>query len=338
VTSIENLLESERLTRQAKTQLSFALARIHERNRNFTAAYEAAAKANAMETLRPHYDPAAFERFVTQLKQTFTAEFFSKRRAYGSPGERPIFIVGMPRSGTTLVEQVLATHPKVFGGGELSILSELVSDLRRWGRPTKPFPPGIAELTEPEILRLAGAYRRHTRALAGPTHIVTDKMLSNVFYLGLAALLFPAAKFIHCRRDPLDIFVSSYFMMFRNPLPYSASQESFAHFYECQETILAHWRQVLPIRIHEVRYENFVSNQEVETASLLEYCDLEWDSRCLEFHLTTRPVRTGSDIQVRRPLNPNSIGRAAPFAEYLGDLTRLLSSPGGIPSQEPASP
>ena len=323
--SIERLLESDKLPDLARIQLHFALARIHDRNQNFAAAFEAASKANAIESRRPPYDPVAFDRFVAALKQTFTAEFFEKRRAYGSPGEQPIFIVGMPRSGTTLVEQVLASHPQAFGGGELPILAELAGDLRRWGRVTRPFPPGIAELTEPEVLRLAGAYRRHTRALAGPTRIVTDKMPSNVFYLGLAALLFPSAKIVFCRRNPLDVFVSTYFMMFRHPLPYGGSQQAFAHFYARQEEILAHWRRVLPIPVHEVEYETLVADQETETRRLLEHCGLDWDPRCLEFHLTKRPVRTGSDVQVRRPLSSTSVGRSAPYEEFLGDLKRRLS-------------
>jgi len=327
--SIEKLLQSDKLPNMARTQLHFALARIHERNQNFAAAFEAASKANALEARRPAYEPVAFERFVAGLKVTFTTEFFEKRRAYGSPGEHPIFIVGMPRSGTTLVEQVLASHPRVFGGGELTILAELAGDLKRWGRATKPFPPGIVELTEPEVLRLAGAYRRHTRAIAGPTRIVTDKMPSNVFYLGLVALLFPSAKIVFCRRNPLDVFVSTYFMMFRHPLSYGGSQEAFAHFYKCQEEAMAHWRRVLPIRVHEIEYESFVGNQEAETRKLLEHCGLEWDPRCLEFHLTRRPVRTGSDIQVRRPLNTKSVGRSEPYAEFLGELKRRVSSEGG---------
>jgi tetratricopeptide (TPR) repeat protein len=325
VSSIEKLLESEKLPKSAKSQLHFALARIYERNRNFAAAFEAAAKANTMESRRAHYEPVVYKRFVTALKDTFATEFFEKRRAFGSPADRPIFIVGMPRSGTTLIEQVLATHPQVFGGGELFTLPELVGDLRRWGRASKPFPPGIAELEEPDVLRIAGAYRRHTRAIAGPTYRVTDKMPSNTFYLGLVALLFPSAKIIHCRRNPLDVFISSYFMMFRNPLPYSGSQRDFAHFYKSQEDVMAHWRRVLPIRIHEVDYENFVGDQEAETKTLLEYCELEWDPRCLDFHLTKRPVRTGSDVQVRRPLHAKSVGRSEPYAEHLKELERLLS-------------
>lgn len=324
--SIEKLLQSDKLPGLARTQLYFTLALIEDRRRNFAAAFAAASKANASEQRRPPYEPAVFERFVAGLKQTFTPEFFDKRRDYGSKGEEPIFIVGLPRSGTTLVEQVLASHPRVFGGGELSILAELAGDLKRFGRTTKPFPPGIAELAEPEVLRLAGAYRRHTRALAGPTRIVTDKMPSNVFYLGLAALLFPSAKIIFCRRNPLDVFISTYFMMFRHPLPYGGSQDAFAHFYQCQEEILAHWRRVLPIKVHEVEYESFVSNQEAETRKLLDHCGLDWDPRCLEFHLTKRPVRTGSDIQVRRPLSANSVGRSAPYAEFLAELKQRLAS------------
>lgn len=323
--TVEALLASEKIGADAKVQLHFARVRIHDQRGEHDAAFAAAVAGNAIEAARRRYDGQAFERLVGGIKGTFTVDFFAKRNAYGSPSEEPIFIIGMPRSGTTLVEQVLASHPQVFGAGELALLPQLAAGLRRWSRARHDFPQGAADLYEPEVLRLAGAYRRHTRELAGSSRRVTDKMTSNLFYLGLAALMFPRAKVIFCRRDPIDLFISGYFMLFRNPIPYTTDQRNFAHFYNLQEALLAHWRQVLPLQILELEYEALVADQEANTRQLLQYCGLEWDPRCLDFHLTERPIRTGSDTQVRRPLYRTSVGRAAPYRKHLQELEAALA-------------
>lgn len=324
--TIGRLLANERIADETKVQLLFARVRLCEAGGDCDAAFAAAVAANRIQAQRQSYDPLPFERLVAGIEETFTAEFFAQRRAYGSLTERPIFVLGMPRSGTTLIEQVLASHPQVFGAGELSFLPLLAADLRRWGRTSRSFPHGVADLHEPEVLRLAGAYRSHTRALAGPGRYVTDKMTSNLFYLGLAALLFPRAKIIYCRRDAFDLFISGYFTLFRNPIPYTTDQKNFAHYYKLQERLLAHWRNVLPLEIHDIEYESFVASQESQTKALLEYCELGWDARCLDFHLTERPVRTSSDTQVRRPLYSTSVGRAGPYRKDLAELEAALGA------------
>jgi tetratricopeptide (TPR) repeat protein len=324
--NIATLLKSERLSDAARAQLYFALVNIHNTSGNYEAAFQAAIEGNALEMRRQPYEPAKLERLVSELKGTFTSGFFDKRKSYGATSDRPIFIVGVPRSGTTLVEQVLASHPEVFGAGEIAILPNLAGNLKQWARTTREFPRGLLEFEEPDVLRLAGAYRRHTRDLAGPTRRVTDKMTSNIFYLGLIALLFPRAKIIYCRRDPFDLFISNYFMLFRRPMPYSTSQESFAHFYNLQQSIFAHWQAVLPLKIHELKYESFVADQETQTRALLQHCELDWDARCLNFHLTERPILTGSDIQVRQPLYKSSVGRARPYMKYLDVLNASLTN------------
>jgi tetratricopeptide (TPR) repeat protein len=331
--TIEALLRSDKLADEAKAQLYFSQARLYDESGDYEAAFAAAVAGNAIDGRRQRYEPAMFEQLVAGIEETFTAEFFSNRRFWGARAERPIFVVGMPRAGTTLIEQVLASHPQVFGGGELPFLPHLAADLRRWSRTARAFPHGIADLHEPEVLRLAGAYRRATRALAGPTRRVTDKMLANLFYIGLVALLFPAAKIVYCRRTPFDLFISGYFMLFRNPVPHTTDQSSFAHFYRLQERLLAHWRRVSPIAIHEIQYERLIADQVGQTRALLEYCELEWDPRCLDFYLTNRPVRTGSDTQVRRPLYRSSVDRARPYMNYLGELERALTSPTAVGQQ-----
>lgn len=322
--NIAALLKSEKLAESAKAQLYFALVRLHESKGEHDAAFNAAVEGNALEARRQTYDPAIYEQMAAALRTTFTAKFFKDRESYGIASERPIFIVGFPRSGTTLTEQILASHPDVFGAGELPIVPSLAADLRRWGRTARQFPQGLADLKEPEVLRLAGAHRRYTRNLAGTGRRVTDKMTSNIFYLGMIALMYPQAKIVYCRRDPLDLFVSSYFMLFRNPIPYRTSQQSFAHFYKLQESLLEHWRSVLPMPILELQYERLIDDQEGQSRALLSHCDLEWDPRCLDFHLVNRPILTGSDIQVRKPLYKSSVGRAKPYLDRLRELRALL--------------
>ncbi len=325
IANIHALLKSEKLDNSARSQLHFALVRIYDQRGEHDLAFKAAVDGNNIEMRRQEYQSDALERFSESLRQTFTKEFFKSRPSYGVSSDEPIFIVGMPRSGSTLVEQILASHSQVFGAGELAFIASLTADLRRWGRPSREFPEGIADLKEPEILRMAGAYRRYTRNLAGSAKRVTDKMPSNVFYLGVIALLFPQAKVIYCQRDALDLFISNYFMLFRNPIAYKTTQKSFAHFYNLQEELMAHWRSVLPIQIHQLKYENLVENQNAETRALLRYCGLEWEPKCLEFHLTDRPILTGSDTQVRRPLYNTSVGRAKPYMRYLRELQDALA-------------
>ncbi len=324
---IERLLAKDKLAEETKAQLYFAKVRLCEHRGDHDAAFAAAVAGNAIEARRESYDAVRFERLAAGIKETFVPEFFARRRSYGSVADSPIFIVGVPRSGTTLIEQVLASHSRVFGGGELPFLPQLADDLPRWGRARRTFPHGLADLHEPEVLRLAGAYRRYTRGLAGASFRVTDKMTSNLFYLGLAALLFPRAKIVYCRRNPFDLFISAYFTQFRTPIPFTTEQKSFAHYYLIQESLLAHWRRVLPLEIHEVEYENFVAGQEAQTRALLQYCGLDWEARCLNFHLTERPIRTSSDTQVRRPLYRSAVGRAAPYRKYLGELEAALAAP-----------
>ena len=149
-------------------------------------------------------------------------------------------------------------------------------------------------------------------------------MTWNVLHVGLIALLFPNARVIYCRRNPLDTFISGFFLRFAHPLPHTTGQRQFAHFYKSTERIMAHWRQVLPLKILEIQYEDLVANQAVYTRKILHYLELPWEDSCLDFHLTQRPVLTGSGTQVRKPLYRSSVGRYHRYASHLGDLASLL--------------
>jgi tetratricopeptide (TPR) repeat protein len=315
----ESLLDDER------SQLLFALAKQHDARGEHERAFKAAVEGNSLEAKRARYDESKHDRWVSELIRVFSRSYFEEHRHFGSKSDKPVFVVGMPRSGTTLVEQILASHSDVFGAGELDSIPELARSISRFVRTADAFPASVLDLDEPAALRIATAYLRTLRGLAGPSARVTDKLPSNIFYLGFATLLFPNAKIIYCERDPLDTFISGYFMRFRWPVAHTNGQRQFAHFYKTQQRLLTHWRQVLPVDILTVRYEDLLADQVGHTRRMLDFCGLPWEDACLEFHRSVRPVRTGSSAQVRKPLFHSSKRRAAPYRAYLEELKGMLA-------------
>lgn len=326
---IERVLEKKRLTDDNRAQLYFALAKLHDAVGQHEAAFEAARQGHLIDIKRAPYDPLLQDRFVANMKSVFTQPFFAERSSFGSGSPKPIFIVGLPRTGTTLVEQVLASHSQVAGAGELLEIPRLIRSLPQFVRTTHKYPQAAIDLDEPSTLRLASSYLRALRNLAGASPRVTDKLPSNAFHLGFLALLFPQAKFIYCVRNPYDTFISTYLMRFRKPLSYAQDMRSFAHYYKSCRDIMAYWQEVLPVKILTVRYEDFVRDQLSGTRALLDHCGLAWEEGCLRFHETVRPVRTGSSAQVRKPLYESSIGRYHPYARQLEELRSLLGEDDG---------
>jgi hypothetical protein len=224
----------------------------------------------------------------------------------------------MPRSGTTLVEQILASHPSVFGAGELSTLRRLAD---KHG--------GIVDLPKilaPELARSMGeAYLAETALLAGGKARVVDKMPSNFLQAGLIPLILPGARIIHIRRDAVDNCLSCYSKLFAREQLFTYNLAELGQFYRDYEALMAHWRNVLsPNRFIEVDYEAVVDDQEGQSRRLIEFLGLPWDETVLEFHKTKRPVRTASVNQVRQPLFKSSVGRWKPFAKRLKSLTDAL--------------
>jgi tetratricopeptide (TPR) repeat protein len=322
--TMRSLLDSPKITEEERSQLYFSLAKAYDDMGEADQAFAAAKEANAIERRKSGYNPTTITRLVDQAIATFGPEFFEQRPFHGSSSELPVFIVGLPRSGTTLVEQIIASHPRAFGAGELTFLQELASSLHRRARVAKPYPAGAAQLDEPAVLRLAGDYLRHLRSLGGKADRVTDKMPFNFFRLGLAALLLPRAKIIHCRRDPFDVFVSGYFMKFRQPIAYTCGQAEFAQYYRDYLRLMEHWRRVLPSAMLEVDYEELVADQEGVSRRIVSFCGLDWNDACLDFYKSERPVRTGSSVQVRRPLYADSVGRWRSYEGYLEPLKEAL--------------
>jgi tetratricopeptide (TPR) repeat protein len=266
----------------------------------------------------------AYQEHVQRVKEAFDEAYFQRVRGWGLDTEMPVFIVGMPRSGSTLVEQILASHPKVFGAGEMGRVHHVTDQSRAAAHgkldsiPLLPNRLAAQELAVDYLERLADVGQSAAR--------VCNKTLESYLDLGLIATLFPRARIIHCRRNPLDVCLSCYFHNFKE-IDFACSLEDLGAYYCSYEMLMAHWCRVLPVPIHEVRYEALVINQEAVTRRLLAFCGLEWDERCLDFFSTRRVVRTSSSVQVRRPMFSQAVDRWKNYRSHLHPLLKALGRP-----------
>jgi hypothetical protein len=305
--------------------LHFALGRTAGKAGADAAAFGHFAAGNRLKRATLDYDGAATGDNFARAAAAFDAAFFARHQGAGDASALPIVIVGMPRSGTTLVEQILASHPEVHGAGELPELGALATALaaRTGGR----YPECASAADAAAWGELGADYAAALAALAPDKARVCDKLPGNFSRLGLLRAMAPNAAIIHCRRDPLDTCYSCYSQLFAEGQPFAYEQTELGLYYREYEALMAHWHAVLPGRILEVRYEDVVGDLEGQARRLLEHCGLEWDPRCLEFHTTRRTVRTASLVQVRQPIYSSSIGRwrrhekeLAPLIEALGPL------------------
>jgi len=261
------------------------------------------------------YDRARFTAAVDRIIRMCDATFLGEARAEVPGSERPVFIIGMPRSGTSLTEQILASHPQVFGAGEVSFWEQAFETLEREtqkGAGTR------------ALAATARAYLARIEPQAGAAQRVTDKMPANFLYAGLIHAALPGAKIIHMERHPLDTCLSIYFQNFFNVSPYATDLGNLAHYYGEYRRIMAHWRGVLPPSVLlEVPYEALIENPELWTRRMLDFIELPWDPKCLDFHRTERVVITASKWQVRQPINARSIGRWRHYEKYLAPLRHL---------------
>ena len=273
------------------------------------------------------FDGAEYGRAVDQVAAVFTPEYFQRVQGFGLETEVPVFIVGMPRSGSSLVEQILASHPEAAGVGELRDMPRLAAKLVKRLGVSEPYPACVAQLDGPTSRELAESYLQRARELAGPARRIADKMLENFLHLGFIATLFPRARVIHCRRGPLDTCVSCYLHTFPN-LPYTWDLADLGAYFRIYDRLMAHWRAVLPLPMLDIAYEELVSDPERIVRELLDFCGLAWDERCLRYYESARPVRTVSKQQVRQPIYQSSVGRWCRYSANLGPLRAALGLDG----------
>jgi hypothetical protein len=231
------------------------------------------------------------------------------RAGLGDASEVPVFIVGMPRSGTTLVEQILASHGAVFGAGELTDVGAIAQALYRHTPGEPAYPACMSGLDGTAYAGFGASYVKRTRGLAPDAGRIVDKNPLNFLHLGLIALMLPEARIVHCRRNPADVAVSCYFQNFTRGQEWAFDLGDIGRFHRAYERLMEHWRGVLASPMLELDYEAMVGDSEAESRRLVAFCGLEWDPACLAFHRARRPVRTASQWQVRQPIYAHSVER-----------------------------
>lgn len=318
------ILDDSKIEEDDRIKLNHGLGKHFDRIGEYDTAFQYFARAAAVFNERnPPFDVSLIAGRFEHVIKAFSKEHFERVSAFGNKSERPVFIVGMPRSGTTLTEQILASHPQVFGAGELQEITQIS------GKLDFQYPEEIDRMDARLIEETAQQFLRHIDALAPASAVrITDKLPANFIHLGLIATLFPNAHIIHCRRAPLDIGLSCFIELFEMSHDYTTNLEHFGQYFLLYDRMMAHWRKVLPMPIHELRYETLIADQEMQSRELVRFCGLEWDEACLTYHKTDRAVMTPSRWQVRQPIYSSSIGRWKNYASHMEPLRRLLEQSG----------
>lgn len=315
-------------------RLNFALAQIFDKSTAYDEAFAHCRRANELRAEIDRrcgigFDPNLQRQFTDRMMAAFTPDYFKHVSSFGLDSEVPVFIVGMMRSGTSLAEQILASHPQVHGAGELPDIGRLSNALPQRLGVAEPYPECIARLDSAMTRTLAEKHLERLGRLAGEAPRVVDKAPNNYFHLGVIVTLFPRSRIIHCRRDPVDTCLSCFFQNFANPYPYTHDLAHLGLYYREYERLMAHWARVLPAPILELQYEDLIADQEQWSRRMIEFCGLEWDDRCLRFAETQRPVRTASALQVRKPIYKSSMGRWRRYEQHLEPLLEALKATPG---------
>jgi tetratricopeptide (TPR) repeat protein len=328
VAAMQKLLAAGEQTEPKQALLHFGLAQLLDARAAYGEAAGHLQRANALSltTWRRRgqaYDAAAHSRFADQMMAATTQAFFERTQGWGVASDRPVFVVGLPRSGTTLLEQVLASHSQVFGAGELPLARADFTALADDGSEVRAF-DGLSRLDAARVQHVAAKHLDALQSLNDSAPRVVDKMPDNYLYLGLLAVLFPKAKFIHCRRDLRDVAVSCWMTNFRH-IRWASDTDDVARRFHDYQRLMDHWRRVLPAPLLEVDYEKTVADLERMARLLVSWCGLEWEPACLAFHESQRPVRTASVTQVRQPIHRRSVARWKHYESALGELFGKLS-------------
>ncbi|MDD2686786.1 MAG: sulfotransferase [Gallionella sp.] len=311
------------LSENRKMSLHFALGKCYDDTRNYDQAFPHFLAGCKIKRAKIDHDPNTAASQLADLKSLFSKAYIDSLRGGGNPTSLPVFVLGMPRSGTTLTEQIIASHPDVYGAGELPDLLRIAH--RKTAPDINSFPANLGYLKRDILNAWADEYIDSLQAKNPRAARITDKMPANFLLVPLIHLMLPNAKIIHVNRNPVDTCLSCFTRLFHRKQEHTYDLAELGRYYADYARMMAHWRTVLPANAFlDVHYEDIVADQETQARRLLDYCDLEWDERCLDFHKTKRQIRTASVTQVRQPIYTSSVERWRKYEKHLGPLFEAL--------------
>lgn len=315
IAPLENLLTGNGLARRNITRIHFTLGKLYDNQENFDQAFLHFRKGNTLENKT--FDPSLYKEQVESTIRTYSPAFMLNTPRATNRSGMPVFIIAMPRSGTSLVEQILSSHPQVYGAGEtgdITACSEHLQPLIDKG-----------EITTGLLDEFAEKHLEHLKSLSGGARRVTDKTVNSFINVGLIRLLFPEARIIHCMRNPLDTCLSCYFTQFGAGHFYSYGLDELAIYYREYHRVMEHWKRIPGLNYLEVRYEELVNDLEAGARSMIEFLGLDWDQACLDFHEAGRQIDTFSYDQVRQPVYTRSVNRWRNYEKQIGSLINSLA-------------
>ena len=324
VTAIQKLLEDDEIPDDSRVQLHNALGLHYEAGKKFDQAFSHFEQCNLLRRQYEIYDSAESETGIDQIIEIIDEEFIGKREGLGCNDDSPILIVGLPRSGSTLIEQILASHSLVDGTFELSNLPRVVKRIRRFSKKRASYPKNLLELSGEHWSRIGGDYIESTRKFRADAPYFIDKNPNNFIFIGLLRVALPGAKIINAIRHPLDSCFGTYKQLFASGQPFSYDFFDLGEYYLQYQRVMDHWKQVAPGFILDVRYEDVVGDLEGQIRRILDFCNLPFEEDCLRFHETERAVKTASSEQVRQPIYSSSVNLWRNYESHLSELIQIL--------------
>ncbi len=319
------MAEAEEPEHRRYMPLHFALGKALEDRKCYPEAlnhYMIGAKTKRAEL---SYNPEESGKFFTDIAKVFTKETFANRKTEGNGDNRPVFIVGMPRSGSTLVEQILSSHPATYGAGEVKYLSQAMGMVRDRFPGLPRFPEMVDDLNAFQLGNIADSYLKLLGQGAEGSARITDKLLTNFYFVGLIHLILPNAKIIHTSRNPIDTCLSAYTKLFKDDMAHSYDFAELGGYYRKYQALMKHWEDVLPAGVMKtVQYEDVTADVEGSARALIDFIGIEWDEACIDFHKSSRPVKTASVVQVRKPVYQTSVERWRRYGDGLAPLVEAL--------------
>jgi len=320
---LERILDSNNsIPSHTRIKIHFTLGDNYDSIHNYDTAFKHYSIGNNLK--QTVYDRKQHSTNIRKLIRFFNKKYLSNTIKSSIHTERPVFIVGMPRSGTSLIEQILSSHSRVFGAGELPDLNNLVKNMSNNLKTSSAYPECLTQLDSTVIDSISVKFLQHLYNLSSDADFITDKMPSNFMHLGLIEVLFPHARIIHCKRSPLDTCVSCYFQDFGPSHPYAYNLSDLGHYYKQYQKIMDHWKKSLSISVLDIQYEELIEKQRTITMKILDFCSLDWEETCLNFQDNKRLIWTASYKQVRQKLYRKSVARWKNYEQHLEKLREAL--------------